>query len=109
MKTRDWKILATTNLLALAMFSLTQSAGAAPPSYLNGMPSVERVLSEVHGTNALDTATRQHAALCLPNKFVNVATDATGQINQFDQPGLLVYTNIHNPAQRQQFYRFSVP
>ena len=59
MKTRVWKILATTNLLALAMFGSTQSAIAATPAYLNGMPSVERVPSEVHGTNAPDTAARQ--------------------------------------------------
>jgi len=29
--------------------------------------------------------------------------------NQFDQFGVFGYTNIYNPAQRQQFYRFSVP
>lgn len=59
MKTRDWKILTTTTLLALAMFGVTPSAGAATPAYLNEMPSVARVLSEVQGTNALDTAARQ--------------------------------------------------
>ena len=29
--------------------------------------------------------------------------------NQFDQFGVLGYTNIYNPAQRQQFFRFRVP
>jgi len=29
--------------------------------------------------------------------------------NQFDQFGVFSYTNIYNPTQRQQFYRFSVP
>ncbi len=29
--------------------------------------------------------------------------------NQFDQFGVFGYTNIYNPARRQQFYRFAVP
>ena len=29
--------------------------------------------------------------------------------NQFDQFGVFGYTNIYNPTQRQQFYRFVVP
>jgi hypothetical protein len=39
-----------------------EAADALQPAYLGGMPSVDRVLSEVKGDSALDTAARQCAA-----------------------------------------------
>ena len=32
--------------------------------------------------------------------------DATGNINPFDQYGVLTYTNVYNPALQQEYFRF---
>ena len=50
-------------VLPLALFALAAVAWAANPPYLNEMPSVDRILAEVKGSDELDTLARQCGAL----------------------------------------------
>jgi hypothetical protein len=63
-------------VLPLALIALAAVAWAANPSYLNEMPSVDRVLAEVKGRDNLDTLARQCGALEQMGHIIEVMAGA---------------------------------
>ncbi len=69
-------LLSAASAMAAALASLPVQAQATNPAYLSEMPSVERVLQEEHGSDALDTQLRQLGALHQLSRMIPIM--ATG-------------------------------
>jgi hypothetical protein len=82
---------------------------------VNGLSDALRVgIPSISGANFhFDGVGGMPNAMFVLVTTTNIATPANlwtpVLTNQFDQFGVFGYTNIYNPAQRQQFFRFRVP